>query len=110
MRENLYLPDGTMETVVAEEAIEGLCQFLRDHLGPDVERLFQKYLPDPDGLCKNCHALFEAAMNVDYYSALCHEADDNFQIILGELRKPHINKAQLIRLVEESYKALHNKL
>ena len=110
LNRTVYLPDGRAETLVTETPRAALLTFLREHMGADVENLFREYFAAPEDICEDCPARRDAEGSADSYSALCQEADDNLRMILAEIEKPRINKAQLTKRIRRSWEALHNNL
>lgn len=84
---------------------------LEEQLGADVARMFRSIISDYEADLKEYEFGDEDQEAVaDGYLQLCHEAEDNFRVILDKLDAPRLNRTVLKAAAQHGYDALHKNL
>ena len=112
MAETVYLSDGSMSVCCVDKGVF-LETLIRDKLGDDAARSFLNYIDQikEEALDKKYEAVeSEYEKIADDYLAMCHEAKDNFQVIIDLLTAPRINREALKKAAYIGYDALNKNL
>ena len=112
MADTIYLNDGSVEVCCTDKGVF-FERLIREKLGDDAADFFKGY----------CEALVDDALYeeseksesenekiADGYLALCHEATDNFRVLLDMLNAPRLNRKALIKAAQTGYDALYKNL
>lgn len=113
MAETLYLKDGTVEVLVNPPAAH-LRELIEDRLGRDCVLLFDRLIHGQGQDVVNDYegAYAELERAVDGYSALCFNAREELEAIIGEANDPdrRMLKRELLKRVEAVYNELDDNL
>lgn len=110
MAETVYLNDGSMEVILTDKDVF-LERLLREKLGDDAAWCFTEYISElKDDLRYQEESTAEQERIVDGYSALCHEAVDNFSEVLKLLDAPRLDRKALKQAAQIGYDALYENL
>ena len=110
MAETLILSDGSVETIFGD-ADDFLEDLLRRKLGDDTARYFRSMIDDRDDFIAELESECKSQDGtIDFYSALCHEALDNFEVILYELEDTKPDREKLKETAQNGYNALYKNL
>ena len=84
---------------------------LEEKLGADAARKFRSIISDYEADLEEYEFGDKDQEAVaDGYLQLCHEAEDNFRVILDKLDTPRLNRTVLKAAAQRGYDALHKNL
>lgn len=107
MAETVFLNDGSMEVILTDKDVF-LERLLREKLGDDVARCFTSYIEEQrEDLEWENGSTEEQARIANEYSAMCHEALDNFSEVLRLLDAPCLDRKALKNAVQIGHDALY---
>lgn len=110
MAETVYLNDGSKEVILTDKDVF-LERLLREKLGDDAARCFTSYIEELiEDLTLGQESTEEQERIADGYSAMCHEALDNFSEVLLLLDAPRLDRKALKKAAQIGHDALYNNL
>ena len=114
MANTIYLPDGRTEVIFPGDDgryTDSFARFLEDKMGADIARTFREIISDYEAEIEMIESGDEDQEAIaDGYLQLCHEAEDNFRVILDKLDAPRLNRKELKRAAQNGYNALNKNL
>ena len=111
---SIYLPDGRTAYIFPDASgkyTEDFARFLEEYMGADIARTFREIISDYEADLEEYEFGDKDQEAVaDGYLQLCHEAEDNFRVILDKLDAPRLNRTVLKATAQRGYDALHKNL
>ena len=110
MAETVHLNDGSTEVILTDTDVF-LERLIREKLGDDAARCFTAYIAElKEILTYQEESTSEQERSADGYLAMCHEAVDNFSVVLKLLEAPRLDRKALKNAAQIGHDALYKNL
>ena len=110
----VYFPNGDVSVLFPGsdgKYTDSFAVLLEEKLGADVARMFRSIISDYEAEIEMIESGDkDQEVIADGYLQLCHEAEDNFRVVLDKLDAPRLNRTVLKAAAQRGYDALHKNL